>query len=299
MPSWSEITQEIATASQSDDNAFDTVRRKYLMQLSVYRDRNVIAYYSGWLQRENASRVNIDDNDLHAMMTVIHGMDRKKGLDLILHTPGGNVAAAEAIGHYLRTMFDLDIVVIVPHLAMSAGTMLSCVGSEIVMGNHSSLGPIDPHFGNISTHGIMMEFGRAKQEIKEDPRYAAVWQPILEKYPAAFVGECENAMRWSKEIVADWLTNGRMFEGVEGAEITIGKIVEDLSNHEQTRSHSRHIAVDKCETLGLKIKRLESDSTLQDLVLSIHHAYIQAFSAYTNVIKIVENHFGQASITFE
>ena len=77
-------------------------------------------------------------------MTCIHGMDCSKGLDLVLHTPGDSPAAAEAIVNNLRAKFGKDIRVIVPQLAMSAGTMIACSAKQIIMGKQSSLGPIDP-----------------------------------------------------------------------------------------------------------------------------------------------------------
>ena len=77
-------------------------------------------------------------------MTVIHQLDRDKGLDLILHTPGGDTAATESIVDYLHNMFGNNIRAIVPQLAMSAGTMIACSCKEIIMGLQSSLGPIDP-----------------------------------------------------------------------------------------------------------------------------------------------------------
>lgn len=77
-------------------------------------------------------------------MTCIHGMDCSKGLDLVLHTPGDSPAAAEAIVNCLRAKFGNDIRVIVPQLAMSAGTMIACSAKQIIMGKQSSLGPIDP-----------------------------------------------------------------------------------------------------------------------------------------------------------
>jgi ClpP class serine protease len=49
-------------------------------------------------------------------MTVIHNMDRSKGLDLLLHTPGGDIAATESIVDYLRSMFGTDIRAIIPQL---------------------------------------------------------------------------------------------------------------------------------------------------------------------------------------
>ena len=58
-------------------------------------------------------------------MNALKGMDCSKGLDLILHTPGGSPAAAEAIVSYLRSKFHNDIRVIVPQISMSAGTMIA------------------------------------------------------------------------------------------------------------------------------------------------------------------------------
>ena len=46
-----------------------------------------------------------------------------RGLDLILHTPGGDMAATESLVDYLRAMFGTDICAFVPQLAMSAGTI--------------------------------------------------------------------------------------------------------------------------------------------------------------------------------
>ncbi len=123
--------------------------------------RNVIVYYSGWLQKSGVPNSGINDADKNGLMTVIHGMDRKKGLDILLHTPGGEVAATESIVDYLHSMFDTNIRAIVPQLAMSAGTMIACACREIVMGKHSSLGPIDPQFRGIPAHGVVEEFQRA------------------------------------------------------------------------------------------------------------------------------------------
>lgn len=53
-------------------------------------------------------------------MATIHTLDRSKGLDLILHTPGGDIAATESIVHYIRQMFGLDVRAIIPQIAMFA-----------------------------------------------------------------------------------------------------------------------------------------------------------------------------------
>jgi hypothetical protein len=290
MPNWHDLLSEIRTKGSTHD----VIRREYLDALHQLTGRNVILYYSGWLQKPDAAGVGVNDADKNGFMTVIHGLDRSKGLDLILHTPGGDSAATESIVDYLRAMFGTDIRAIVPQLAMSAGTMIACASKEIVMGCHSSLGPIDPQFGGMPAHGIVEEFERAHKEISEDQSKAYVWQPILQKYPPTFLGECEKAIQWSEEMTRDWLATG-MLANADDAGATIDMILQELADHALTKSHARHLPPKKCKEIGLKIIDLEDDADLQDAVLSIHHACIHTLSA-TGAYKIIENHNGIAQV---
>ena len=178
MPDWNQILDEI----KATGTTHDSIRRRYLNKLHKITNRNVIIYYSGWLQKPNLNVVGVSDADMNGFMTVIHELDRSKGLDLVLHTPGGNIAATEAIVNYLRRLFGNDIRAFIPQLAMSAGTMIACACREIFMGEYSSLGPIDPQFSNIPAYGVVEEFERARQEISQDPSTIPIWQPILAKY---------------------------------------------------------------------------------------------------------------------
>ena len=136
MPNWNEILNEI----EATGSTHDVVRRRYLSALHKLTKRNAIVYYSGWLQKPNLPGVEINDADKNGFMSVIYQLDRRKGLDLVLHTPGGDTAATESLVDYLHSMFT-DIRAIVPQLALSAGTMVACASREIIMGKHSSLGP--------------------------------------------------------------------------------------------------------------------------------------------------------------
>lgn len=291
MANWSDILKEVHSGSN-----FDLIRRKYLKKLSSYSKRNVIAYYSGWLQKKQfADETMINDSDKNGFMSAINNLDTSKGLDLILHTPGGDTAATESIIYYLKSKFD-NIRVFVPQLAMSAGTIIACSSNEIWMGKHSSLGPIDPQIGGVSAHGIVEEFERAYREIKTDQIKMAVWQPILGKYPPNFVGDCEKAIKWNNELLERYLTE-RMFSGLPEEEraIRIKKIEEELGDHAVNYAHNRHLSIEKCEEIQLNIKRLEDDQKLQDLVLSVHHSFIHTLTA-TPAIKIIENDKGIAFI---
>lgn len=290
MPSWHELLSEISVSG----SVYDLIRRKYLKKLYNVTGRNTIIYYSGWLQKPGLPGVEVNDNDKNGFMTVIHKLDRSKGLDLLLHTPGGESAATESLIDYLRSMFGTDIRSIVPQLAMSAGTMLACASKEIVMGKHSSLGPVDPQLRGIPAHGVVEEFNRAFNEIKTNNAKIPIWQPILAKYPPAFIGECEKAIQWSNEIVSECLKN-IMFKDEDTPDSKIENIINKLGDHALTKSHARHLSVEKCREMGLKIIDLDSNPKLQDAVLSVHHACIHTLSS-TSAFKLIENHNGVALI---
>ncbi len=294
MATWEQICEEVRI--ESNQSPQDRVRRKYLAALNKKTKRNVIAYYSGWLQKPGLppEMSSITDDDKNSFMAAVHGMDRTKGLDLVLHTPGGDIAATESIVDYLQKMFNNDIRVIVPQLAMSAGTMIACTAKEIVMGKHSNLGPIDPQFNGIPAYGVIEEFEKAKEEIKKDPSSIPVWQVVVSKYHPAFIGECEKAIEWSKSLAQTWLKS-IMFDGDEAANSKIKTIIFELSNHANTKNHARHIPKEKCKDMGLKIVDLESDQNMQDLVLSVHHSFMNTFQT-TAAVKIIENHQGKAVV---
>lgn len=183
MPNWSEILKEIQSTVEEHQrgarSAHDHVRRRYLANLEAHTGRNTIAYYSAFLSKPRLEGIEVVDDDKNAFMNCIHGLDRAKGLDLLLHTPGGSIAATESIVHYLRKMFGNDIRAIIPQIAMSAGTMIACSCKTIVMGQASNLGPIDPQINGIPADIVKQEFQRAYDEIKQDPAKAHVWAPIL------------------------------------------------------------------------------------------------------------------------
>jgi hypothetical protein len=192
-------------------------------------------------------------------------------------------------------MFGHDIRAVVPELAMSAGTMIACACSEILMEKHSSLGPIDPQLSGMAAHGVVEEFNRAHAEIRADQSRAFVWQPIIAKYSPTLIGECEKAIQWSNEMVREWLITGMLRDDPE-REGKAGRIVTELGDHALTKSHARHLSPTRCREMGLVIGNLEEDQGLQDAVLSVHHACILT-PAGTGAFKIIENQEGVASLS--
>ncbi|RKT93882.1 UNVERIFIED_ORG: serine dehydrogenase proteinase [Pantoea allii] len=291
MPNWKDVLGEMGIVAQRTQS--DEVRLKYLEELSKHTGRNVISYYSGFLQKVGPGSehlVSMTDDDKNGLMSAINGLDTSIGLDILLHTPGGEIAALESIGHYLRSKFGTNIRAIVPMTSMSCGTMLACCANTIIMGKQSNLGPIDPQFNGMSTHAIIEEFERAKKEIIANQSALAWWQFNLQKLHPTLIGECEKAIDWSNEIVQKWLCTG-MFDQDPDAKQKAKLICDELNNHHTTYTHARHIHLDKAKSIGLNIVELEQDQKLQDLVLTVHHCYMHTFGT-TKAAKIIENHNG-------
>lgn len=210
MPNWNDVLKEITDYikeqklnPQQAGQAIDAVRRKYLRLLHENTKRNVIAYYSGFLSKPEVSGLDINDEDKNGFMMAVHRMDRSKGLDLLLHTPGGGIGATQSIVNYLRKMFGNDIRAIVPQIAMSAGTMIACSCRAILMGTHSNIGPIDPQLRDVPCYGVIEEFRRAYREVKRAPAKAVLWQTIIGQYRPTFLSQCENSIRWSNAFVKE------------------------------------------------------------------------------------------------
>ena len=266
----------------------DNLRREYIKDLSEFTNRNTIAYYSSFLNKQ-ASNLDINDSDINGFMSSVHNLDRNKGLDLILHTPGGSPTASESIVKYLRKLFKNDIRVIVPHMAMSAGTMIACSSKEIIMGSQSSLGPIDPQFfGGIPAYNIKAEFEEAEKDLEINPQKAAYWAIKLQQYPAAFMKSAIEAIELSGELVTEWLGTGMFDKDIPGENLKIKNIVDILNNHNDSLVHDRHFDIDKCREIGLKITKLEECQELQEKVLTIHHSAMITFENFAPT-KIIEN----------
>ena len=286
MPSWSEIYNQFSKNKKADQIPFLVKeKQKYLDEISRCTGRNVITYYSGWLQKPTASDVSINDKDINAFMEAVYKLNKSKGVDLILHTPGGEIAATEKIINYLHSIFRGNIRAIVPQMAMSAGSLVAVSCKEIMMGKQSCLGPFDPQIGGIACQSVLKEFEKAKEDIKNNPHALGLWQVIFSKYNPTFLVTCEQAIELSDDL-ADEILSKTISEKSKRKEI-----LKAFNNNDTTKVHSRHISKEKCKEVGLTIIDMEDDQHLQDMILSLHHCYM-IYLEQTVVTKIVENNIG-------
>ena len=88
----------------------------------------------------------IDIDDAQSVLRAIRETPPGRGIEIILHTPGGLVLAASQIAQALAD-HDGPVTAVVPHYAMSGGTLIALAADSIVLDRHCALGPVDPQLG--------------------------------------------------------------------------------------------------------------------------------------------------------
>jgi ClpP class serine protease len=96
----------------------------------------------------------IDIEDSEEILRAVRLTDPAVPLDIILHTPGGLVLAAEQIAHAL-IRHKAPVTVFVPHYAMSGGTLLALSADNIVLDPNAVLGPVDPQLGEYPAASVL------------------------------------------------------------------------------------------------------------------------------------------------
>jgi ClpP class serine protease len=96
----------------------------------------------------------IDIEDSEQVLRAIRLTSADTPIDIILHTPGGLVLAAEQIAHAL-IRHDAPVTVFIPHYAMSGGTLLALAADQIVMDPNAVIGPVDPQLGQYPAASIL------------------------------------------------------------------------------------------------------------------------------------------------
>ena len=124
-------------------------RRRALASLSRNRQGTVITLIH---RQESMSLLGfpivryIDIDDAESVLRAINETPAGRPIEIVLHTPGGMVIAARQIATALAD-HDGQVTAVVPHYAMSGGTMIALAADEIVVDAHASLGPVDPQLG--------------------------------------------------------------------------------------------------------------------------------------------------------
>jgi ClpP class serine protease len=172
----------------------------------------------------------IDIDDSEAVLRAIRQTPAESPIDLLLHTPGGLVLASEQIAYALRA-HPGKVTVLVPHYAMSGGTLLALAADEIVMDEAAVLGPVDPQLGGMPAAALVRVVGRKPIERLDDRTLV-------------LADMAEKALRHMKQVVRDLLVEPL---GPEKADA----VAEELAGGHYT--HDDPITVAEAKQLGLPV----------------------------------------------
>jgi ClpP class serine protease len=135
----------------------ETARRRVIGELERERGSRVIVLIHrqetlALLGFPVARYISIQDSE--EILRAIKLTDDEVPIDLVMHTPGGLVLAAEQIA-YALCRHPAKVTVFVPHYAMSGGTMIAMAADEIVMDENAVIGPVDPQLGQMPAASIL------------------------------------------------------------------------------------------------------------------------------------------------
>ncbi len=173
----------------------------------------------------------IDIEDSEEVLRAIRLTSEDTPIDIILHTPGGLVLAAEQIAHAL-VHHKAAVTVFVPHYAMSGGTLVALAADKIVMDPNAVLGPVDPQLGQYPAASIINVTKIKKTEKIDDE--TLILADVARK-----------ALRQVHELVLDILTANGMDKR------RAASLADTLTEGKWT--HDYPISVEEASRLGMPV----------------------------------------------
>lgn len=298
MSTWNQIREEFTNAQHKD------IRMKYAKAVTRITQRNLVIYASEFTSGSRPSQLtSLLPDDKIFFGDAIRGLDPKKGIDVLVESPGGVAEVAEAIAKMLWSTFS-SVRFIVPNMAKSAATLLVLSGEKIIMDEQSELGPIDPQMPvrqpndeirYSPAHLIIQQFQTLLGTVAQHPIVGQRLAPFLQIYFPSLIQECRNAIELSKKISKELLQN-YMFKGVGDAESKADKISNELGEFKNFLSHGRAINIEEAKALGLEIYDLREDSKLRNAINRLFFSIKETFNRNQGMIKICENCQGHGTV---
>ncbi|HEY2937735.1 MAG TPA: hypothetical protein VGJ25_14120 [Gaiellaceae bacterium] len=161
-------------------------RRRALGRLSALRGATVITLIH---RQETISLLgvplmrHIDIDDAESILRAIRETPSGRPIEIVLHTPGGLVLAASQIASALAD-HDGKVTAVVPHYAMSGGTLIALAADEIMLDQHAALGPVDPQLGPYPATSILAAVERPGSHTDETLILADVARKALRQVEA-------------------------------------------------------------------------------------------------------------------
>ncbi|MFP3909993.1 MAG: SDH family Clp fold serine proteinase [Archaeoglobaceae archaeon] len=147
-----------------------SARKNQMMKMGTERRSNVISMIH---RQESIGLFGIpfyrfiSMEDSEQVLRAIRMTPDDKPIDLIMHTPGGLVLAASQIAQAIKD-HPARTTVIIPHYAMSGGTLIALAADEIIMDPHAVLGPVDPQLMNYPATSVLNVVDKKKAKDIDD-----------------------------------------------------------------------------------------------------------------------------------
>lgn len=234
-------------------------RQAIIKQIERDTNRKLLCYVSGLA-------CSIDREDTVPFVDLLHNVPAGHDVDLLLHTGGGDIDAAEKLITMLRNRVGTATLrVIVPDYAKSAGTLMVLAADWVVMSDASELGPIDPQIiladanGNRIRHPVQAHLDAYEEHTKalqKDPNNVAA-QIMLGKMDPAIVKLFQAAKERARQIAEALLKRGMFRNGGNWSQA-----VSELLDTKRWQSHAQMISHEDAAdpNIGLNVTYLSPAS---------------------------------------
>ena len=273
-------------------------RKKQLLRITEIREGREIFTFACAMTKQAPIGIDYDDR-----VPIKDQLSNLKGdkIDIILETPGGLAEIVEDIVKQIRDRFT-EVAMIVPGYAKSAGTIMVMSGDEILMEPDSALGPIDAQiFQNgkrFSAHAFLEGLEKIKQEVEDKGSLNRAYVPILHNISPGEIQSCVNALNFSKNLVAEWLSQYKFKfwdkHSSTGYPVTdnekrtrAAEIANFLCDHSYWLTHERSITIKDLRRMRLIIKDYSEENDLCDAIIRYYTLLKMSFDT-TNIYKIYE-----------
>lgn len=234
-------------------------RQAIIKNIQERSERRLICYVSG-------GGCAIDRDDTVPFVDLLHNIPPREDLDLLLHTGGGDIDAAEKLISMVRNKVSAGILrIIVPDFAKSAGTLMVLGADYVVMSDTSELGPIDPQIiradgnGNRIRHSVQSyldAYDEHTATLKKEPGNVAA-QIMLGKLDPATVKLFQAVQARARQFAEVQLKRGMFRKGGNWSQTA-----SELLDTKRWQSHAQMISWEdaKDPRIGLNVEYLDPKS---------------------------------------